>query len=109
MADQTTSKTPVSQKMAPKVNWSEMEPCLGVYANQLMAQYDGQSLHLVFAQVNPPFTVGKTEEEVKEWLASLSLLKAIPVARLVIPLNSVRDMLRVLQEQLNKIDKIAKP
>ena len=108
MTDEIANKTPVPIKMV-KVNWAEIEPGLVAYANNLTAQFDGKSVHLTFVQVNPPLIFGANEAEKQEQLSKISSIPALPVARLVVPLEDFRTMVRALQEQLDKIDNLPRP
>ena len=108
MTEQTANKTPIPFKMV-KVNWEEIEPGLAVYADNLIAQFDGKSIHLIFAQMSPPLILGTNEAEKQDQLKKISSVVPLPAARLVIPLENFRIMLHVLQEHLNKIDTLIKP
>jgi hypothetical protein len=108
MTDQIANKMPISAKMVA-VNWAAMEPGLVAYANNLTAQFDGKSVHLAFVQVNPPLIFGANDAEKQEQLNKISSVPALPVARLVVPLEDFRTMVRALQEQLSKIDTLIKP
>jgi len=107
MTDQTANKTPITFKQV-EVQWPE-QPALAMYANNLAIQYDGKAFHLIFAQVLAPLVLRKTEEEVRQRYEEISSVSAIPVARLVISVEDVRNMLHNIQDQLNKVDALIKP
>ena len=79
-----------------------------IYVNQLLAQYDGDVVHLMFAQVGPPQVAGKNEEERQQNLEKVSTVPAIPIGRFAVPVNSLRRMVEVLQQHLQQIDKLPK-
>jgi hypothetical protein len=101
MTDETTPKTASSGKKL-EIQWL-IPPGPEIYVNQLLAQYDGDVVHLMFAQVTAPAMIEKTEAEKEEILAKLPPLPAIPIGRFVVPVESFRRMVKVLQEHLKKI------
>jgi len=103
-ADKTVS--PVGKMV--DIQWV-IPPGPDIYVNQLLAQYDGDVVHLMFAQVSQPPMLGKTEEERQQILEKLSTLHAIPIGRFAVPVNSLRKMVEVLQQHLEQIDKFPKP
>jgi hypothetical protein len=106
MTDQASNKSPIPSKMV-EVHWAESG--LAVFANNLIAQFDGTSIHLTFAQINPPLIVGTTDAEKQKQLDKISSVMAMPVARLVVPLENFRNMVRALQEQLDQVDRVVNP
>ena len=105
MSDETADKT-ISPYKLVQIQWPEPGPA--VYANNLCIQYDGTSVLLTFAQVNPPLVIGR-EEETKKLHETMSSVVATPIIRLVVPLDNFRMMLGLINEHMNKIEKIAKP
>jgi hypothetical protein len=98
----------IPDKKEVKVQWI-VPPGADTYVNQLLAQYDGTFVHLMFAQVNPPFVPGATDAERQELLDKISSVPAIPIGRFVVPLENIRTMVDVLQKFLEQIDKLTKP
>jgi hypothetical protein len=107
MSDQPVNITPILSKVV-EVQWV-IPPGMDVYVNHLLAQYDGKMVRLMFAQVNPPVVMGKTETEKQEQLEKISSVQAIPFARFAVPLEDFRTMVEVLQKHLQQIDGLAKP
>lgn len=107
MSHQPANVTPIPTN-AVKVQWI-IPPGADVYVNQLLAQYDGNLIHLMFAQVNPPFVPGTTEAERQDQLDKISSVPAIPIGRFVVPLENFRRMVDVLQKHLEQIEKLTKP
>jgi hypothetical protein len=105
MPDETTTTTPNPSKMV-EVKWGEPGPA--VYANNLCIQFDGASIHLTFAQMNPPLVIGTTEQEIKTGFEKISSIAATPIVRLVIPFDAFRAMFRVIRDNMEKIEKISK-
>ena len=105
MTDQAANKTPVAKMV--EVQW--MEAGLATFANNLAFQFDGRSVYLTFAQVSPPLLVGKDQATIKDRFDKISSVTALPVARVVIPMDDFRNMLHILQTQLEKIDQLPKP
>jgi 2-methylisocitrate lyase-like PEP mutase family enzyme len=85
-----------------RIEWPEfgMPEC----ANHLVASCDGISMYLMFCQISPPVIVG-TQEEKQKQLDPIESIKALPVARLVIPLDAFRAMVQMLQEHMDRISK----
>jgi hypothetical protein len=108
MSDEATDKTVSPPERMLDVQWV-IPHGPAIYVNQLLAQYDGDVVHLMFAQVGPPQVAGKTEEEIQRNLEKLSTVPAIPIGRFAVPVNSLRRMIEVLQQHLEKIDKCPKP
>jgi hypothetical protein len=100
MPDDTAENAIGSVKMV-HVQWPEPGPA--IYANNLCVQYDGNSVFLTFAQVNPPLVVGKSEEETKQLCETISSVKATPVIRLVVPMENFRKMLELIHEHMSRV------
>lgn len=100
MADKTPDAAAPKQVIVP-VKW----PAVGAatYANNLVAQFDGDSMRLVFTQVAPPYFTGEGPEK-QQHLDSLEYVDAIKVAELAVPLERFRVMLKVLQEHLSQVE-----
>jgi len=77
------------------------EGVVAAYANNLTAQRDGRMILLLFSQVTPPIIIG-TEEEKQKQIEELRSVKALPVARVAIPVQVVPGMLRVIEDQLQR-------
>lgn len=73
------------------------------YANNMVAVYDGASFCMTFCQVRSPAFVG-TEEQKQKHFDAVSSVKAIPVARIVVPEETLRKIVVVLQDQLHSIE-----
>jgi len=73
-----------------------------VYANNLLVQNDEGVLILSFFQVNPPYLTADSVEQRQEALANLGSLKAIPAAKLVIPLDRIPKIIEVIQQRWEK-------
>jgi hypothetical protein len=108
MTDQVADKPSLPSLKIVDVDWGSLEPGVAAYANNLLSLFDGQSVHVIFAQANPPIIYGKDETERLAQLDKVTSLAVSPVARLVIPLENFRAMLRALQDQLIKIDELIK-
>jgi hypothetical protein len=100
MADENMGKAKHLHKLV-LVEWPEVG--VATHANQLMAQTDGSSMYLTFCQLNPPVVLGTPEERQRQ-LDQLKSVKAIPIAKLVIPLDAFREMLRVIQESMGRLE-----
>lgn len=100
MADENPGDVKQIAKLLP-IEWPEIG--VAMYVNQLMAQCDGRSMYLTFCQTNPPVIIG-TPEEQQQQLEATKSIKAIPVVKLVIPLDVFRDMQRVVQEAMDRLD-----
>ncbi len=100
MAEKTPDASALETRIVP-VKW----PAVGAatYANNLVAQFDGDSVRLVFTQVAPPYFTGKGSEK-QQHLDSLEHVEAIKVAELAIPLERFRAMVKVLQDHLSQVD-----
>jgi hypothetical protein len=98
MADVNTGEFKQIVKLLP-IEWPEVG--VAMYANQLMAQCDGRSMYLTFCQTNPPAILG-TPEEQRQKLEEIKSIKAIPIVKLMIPLDVFRDMQRVVQEAVDR-------
>jgi len=96
MADQTPGKA-IAEKFVP-LEWPDSSGT-ALYANNLLAQCDGNFMYLSFCQVNPPYLLGTVEEKQKQ-LEQIKSLQAALVARLVIPVDAFRAMFEVLQQQV---------
>jgi hypothetical protein len=83
------------------IEWPEDE--IAAYANHLLAVTDGKSVYLTFCQIRPPAITG-TEEEKRKYLDQIKTVKARSVARIVVSLDSLREMVGILQDQMNRID-----
>lgn len=94
-------KTPAGKLLS--IQWPET--ALGIYANHLVAVSDGTSSYLTFCQVSPPLIVGEEKDKQRQ-LDQLKTVKAEPVARLIVPLPALREMVRLLQQQINTLDNI---
>jgi hypothetical protein len=88
------------QKLVP-IEWPEAG--IAAYANHLLASFEQGVVHLTFCQLNPPAIVGSDEEKQKR-LDKIESLKALPVARLAIPMDAYRTMLRIMSEHLTTIN-----
>lgn len=108
MSEETTTTAPTPDFKLVQVKWPS-EPGGAIYSNSLCFQYDGNSVLLTFAQINPPIALGKDEEETKTLREAISSVAAIPVVRLVIPMQNFVAMLRNIHEQMDKIEKMPKP
>jgi hypothetical protein len=78
------------------------------FANNACVVSDGTVVHVLFAQVSPPFFVG-SEKELKERIEKVTAVPAIPVIKLTIPLENFRGMVRSFSEHLEKMDKLLNP
>jgi hypothetical protein len=76
-----------------------------MYANTLAATQDAHAVYLTFCQTIPPIMVGTMEQKLKQ-LADLRDVRAIPVARLAVPIEAFHSVVAVLQEQLVNLDKV---
>jgi len=92
MAEKTPDAPVVEARIIP-IEWPDVG--VAVYANNLVAQYDGDSVRLVFTQVSPPYLTMKKSEK-KKRLDSLKHVKAIRVAELAVPLERFRVMVDML-------------
>ena len=99
--EENTPDTAAPKKKIVPIKW----PAVGAaaYANNLVAQFDGDSVRLVFTQVSSPYFTGEGPEK-QEQLDRLEHVEAIKVAELAVPLKSFRVMLEVLQEHLSQIE-----
>ena len=97
MTDEVTK----AHKVVP-IEWPEGG--IASYANQLVAVFDGNTVYLTFCQLPPPMVIG-SEAERQEQLKAIASVKALPVCRLAVSLDSLRAMVAILEEQLEKIDK----
>jgi hypothetical protein len=100
MADENTGKLKQIVKLVP-IEWPEVGVAL--YANQLIVQNDGVSAYLTFCQTSPLRIMGSPEEQQAQ-LEQIKGMKALPVAQLVIPLGTFRQMLQIMQENLTLLD-----
>ncbi len=106
MTEQATDKAQFIQK-GVQLNWAQ--PGLAIFANNLHAQFDGyQSMFLTFAQVSPPIITAPTPEEMKQRMDHISSLVAMPVARVVMPIENLRMVIAGLQAQLDAIENMKK-
>lgn len=85
-----------------KIDWPEGE--VAVFANNLLSVSDKDLVYLTFCQIHPPTLIG-TEAEKKQQLDQLGALKALPVAKVVVTKEALRNMLNILQEQIDRTDK----
>ncbi len=97
-----TPDTPQGEGKFVKIEWPEAD--VASYANNLIATSDANATYLTFFQVPPPIIWGVTEEEKQEQLKRLSSVKARPVARVVVPIETLPGMIEVLQKQLTLIE-----
>jgi hypothetical protein len=107
MPDEITTTTPNPDYKLVPVKWP-VDPGAAIYANNLCVQFDGTAIFLTYAQVNPPLAVGKDEGETKGLQDSITSVIATPVVRLVIPLSNFRVMLAMIQQNMDKIEKMVK-
>jgi len=105
MTDQAANKPMIATKKIP-INW--VEPGLAMFANNVASQSDGKAIYLTFAQISPPFLIGKDEATVKQEFDKISSVSALPVVRLVIPVDDYRIIVRTLQAQLEQLDQLSK-
>jgi len=100
-----TEKPSVEEKPIGKVlpiEWPESD--VAAFANNLMVVSDGTSAYLTFCQMCPPVLLG-TPQEQQEKLDQMNNLKAHPVARIVVPIQTLRQVIEVLQLQVKRFDK----
>lgn len=102
MTEDTIGEMKPTPRMLP-IEWPEGGIVL--FANNLVATSDGASSYLTFCQVSPPTIMGDNEDR-QHQLEHLKAIKAQPVARLVVPMQSLREMVRLLQQQIKTIDSI---
>jgi hypothetical protein len=102
MADEPVDKQPQAGKLVP-IEW----PDVGVvmYANTLVTTADAHAVYLTFCQTIPPVMLGTVEEKLKQ-LADLKDIRAMPVARLAVPIEAFRGVVASLQEQIVNLDKM---
>jgi hypothetical protein len=106
MSNDNAKNTPFFLK-GIEVQWI-VPPGPELFINQMMVQFDGTLFHLMFASVNPPPFVAKTEAELKEHADQIKSLPAIPVGRFVVPLENLKEMVTVLKQQIDYIDSCKK-
>jgi hypothetical protein len=97
MAEENTQPDRPVEKTIP-FEWPEGVPA--VYANNLLVQNDAGVLVLSFFQVNPPYIMGDSPAERREALEKIQSIKAIPSAKIVIPLHHIPKMIEILQKRL---------
>ena len=107
MADETAPTAPTPDFKLVPVKWP-LDPGPAIYANNLCVQFDGASILLTFAQVNPPLAVGKDDDETKGLQDSITSVTATPVVRVIVPLPNFHVMLAMIQQNMEKIEKIVK-
>ena len=101
MAEETS--VPAKGKMVPLV-WGE--PGMAVFANQIVIQYDGNSVYIAFGQTSPPVILGETDEEKQRQLDRIQSLPVLPVVRVAMTPESFRSMADALQKHLAIMGKI---
>jgi hypothetical protein len=105
MTEENTEK-PVGKTF--EVQWI-VPPGPELFINQLLAQYDGDVVHLMVANTGPPAVVGRTEEEREKSLENITTIPALPVGRFAVPVEALRRMVQVLQKHLETIDTLPRP
>jgi len=103
MADDDSKKQDVQYKPLDVVWPTSNSPC--AFANNACIVSDGTIVHVMFAQVNPPFITGRNPDEAKEHFEKTTSVEASPVVRLAIPLSSFRTMIKTFAEHIDKMDK----
>jgi hypothetical protein len=101
MAEEANAQT--KSKTVPLV-WHE--PGTSVFVNHVLAQFDGNSVYLVFGQANPPMIWGDTDEEKQRQLDQIQSVAILPVVRLAMAPQSFRAVAETIQKHLAMIDKI---
>lgn len=101
MTEKTPSEETLIGKLVP-ITWPEAG--IAVYANNLLAVSDFASTYLTFCQISPPACLG-TPEEQRQALDGIRSIPAYPVARVVVSLGTLREIVKVLQSQIDLIDK----
>jgi hypothetical protein len=99
-----TEKTPEEKEPVARVlaiEWPEAG--VAAFANHLLAVTDSKLSYLTFCQISPPAVVG-TQEEQRRQLELMKSIKAQPVARVIVSIDTLRDMTKVLQMHLDQIE-----
>jgi hypothetical protein len=100
MAEETGAKP--QGKLVPLV-WAQAGT--PVFANHVLAQYDGSSVFLTFGQASPPLIWGGTEEEKQGQLDRLQSVAISPVIHLVMTPEKFREIVEVLQKHVAMMGK----
>ena len=101
MAETTSSEDTPAGKFLP-IKWPEAG--VAVYANNLLTVSDDTSTYLTFCQISPPAVMG-TPEEQRQKLDGIESVTAYPVARVVVSFETLRNIVKTLQSQIDRIDK----
>jgi hypothetical protein len=101
MAEEVSEK-PVPYKMVPLV-WGDAGAA--IYADNVLAQYDGKVVHLTFGQARPPMITGQTDEERESQLNEVKFVVVTPVAKLAMPAENFRAIVASLQQHIATIEK----
>jgi 2-methylisocitrate lyase-like PEP mutase family enzyme len=103
MSEKTPDLRQGDLKFIP-IEWPDAD--VAYYANNLVASCDGNATYLTFCQIPPPLVMAPSEEERRNQLSKITTLKAQPVARVVVPIDALRGMIQVLQQQLSASESI---
>lgn len=69
------------------------------YASNLVVQHTEHDFTISFFDIRPPLLVG-TEDDKAGQLASIAVVRATPLARIVVAASRMHEFVRVLQDNL---------
>jgi hypothetical protein len=95
--------TPV--RIEALLRFSEAEPGITAYANQMTVQLADHEFILTFYQAFPPLTLGMTQEDAK----AIKEIVAKPVARVIVPATKASDFVDALGRAMQVYKAISTP
>jgi hypothetical protein len=102
MIDEKTAQDLMFKQLT--IEWPETAS-IALFINNATVQFDGNVVYLSFFQINPPLIIGETEQG-RQQFEQMSTIKALPVVKLALTVEVYRRLMQVLQENLNRIEKI---
>jgi hypothetical protein len=84
--------------------WVDVDQTPIQFANQFISQYQAHEFVLTIGQLAPPMIIG-TPEQQTEQVENLAFVTVRPLARFGLPVNRLRELIRVLSENLESYDR----
>jgi hypothetical protein len=94
-----------SQRIDVPLVWVGIDETPIVFANQVLAQFFSEEFVLTFGQSFPPPILGATEEERRKQAEELPYVAVRPVARLSLNERRMRELVDILQKNLEMFER----
>ena len=94
-----------SQRIDVPLVWVGLDETPIVFANQVLAQFFTDEFVLSFGQSFPPPILGATDEERRKQAEEIAFVSVRPVARLSLNERRMRELVDILQKNLEMFDR----